>query len=164
MWMTVAQVPGAEQHEHRDEGDVREARHDDDQRGDPPPGRQAPPEHEQPDQAAEPDRAGDEVQPVEGERDPARRRLGRMTGRARDHEHGGRRGERAQRREQLGDRAVLALGAIDPERDPGREHEEREAELEVEIAAPERRGAKSGTSAPRSNAERSANSAVASRT
>ena len=38
----------------------------------------------------------------------------------------------------LGDRAVLALGPVDPERDPGRDAEQREAELEVDVAAPER--------------------------
>ena len=43
--------------------------------------------------------------------------------------------------EQLGDRALLALGPVDPERDARREREQREADLQVEEAAAERRRA-----------------------
>ena len=67
--------------------------------------------------AAWPDGAGDERAP------PPRRRA------------------RAEAAEELGDRAVLALGPVDPERDPRGDAEEREADLHVDVAAPERRHA-----------------------
>ena len=54
------------------------------------------------------------MEPVERERDAARRRLCRMARRARHDEHRRRRDERAQGGEQLGDRAVLAVRAGRP--------------------------------------------------
>ena len=77
-------------------------------------------EHDQPDQAAEPDRAGGEVRPVERSDDAARRRL-RRRGRRRPARAAPRpRRQRAGECEQLGDRALLALGPVDPERDERR--------------------------------------------
>ena len=51
--------------------------------------------------------------------------------------HGGCRRDDAERGEQLRDRAVLAVGPVDEERDPGGEAEEQEADPEVEVAPPE---------------------------
>ena len=39
---------------------------------------------------------------------------------------------------ELGDRAARALGPVDPQRDPGGDAEQREAQLHVDVAAPER--------------------------
>ena len=56
------------------------------------------------------------------------------------HDQDRRGGERgAAGREQLGDRALRPLGPVDPERDRRCGDEQREAELEVEVAAAERR-------------------------
>ena len=99
------------------------------------------PEDEQPDQPAEPDaspqrggasRATSDRPRGDGLRRRARRRRERAAPRPR-------RAPRPQFGGQLGDRAVLALRAVDPERDPRGDAEQREAELEVDVAAPERR-------------------------
>ena len=66
------------------------------------------------------------------------RRLRRVAGHTGDKQNR-RRGEHcADRREQLGHGAPLAVGTIDPERHAGRDCKEREQQLEVEVAAPER--------------------------
>ena len=59
------------------------------------------------------------MQPVERDGEPARRSLRRVARGARD-EQRPRRREGADEREQLGDRALLALGPVDPDRDRGR--------------------------------------------
>ncbi len=58
-------------------------------------GRQGRPDDQQADEPAEPDRAGDEVEPVEQQREAARRGLARVARRAREDEHGGRGGKSA---------------------------------------------------------------------
>src|SRR5205823_13503749 len=89
------------------------------------------------DEASDPDRARGQVQPVERERDTSRRRLRGVTRCTRYDEHGQSRHERSDRREQLCDRARGTLGPVEPQRDQGGGDEEREAELEVEVTAPE---------------------------
>ena len=139
-WITVAPIPVPSRQEHRDERDVREARHDDGEPGD-----------------AARRRAGCARARAarSGRRSRPSRRARWSQSSASDKprgdvcaawpaapgtsEHGRGRRERAGGREQLGDRALRPLGPVDPERDAGREHEEREAELEVEVAAAERR-------------------------
>ena len=129
--------PGAEQHEDGDERHGREARHGEGEHGRPERGVGAPPEDEQPDQAAEPERAGADVEPVERHGEAARRGLRGVPRDARD-EADGRRGRGdADPGEQLGDRPLLALGPVDPERDPAGDDEEREAEQQVDVAAAE---------------------------
>ncbi len=70
-------------------------------------------------------------------RQTAWRGLGGMARGAGNDKDGGRRRHRADRGEELGDRAVLAFGAVEPERDRGRNDEQREAELQVDVAAAE---------------------------
>ncbi len=96
------------------------------------------PEQEQARQASDPQRPRRDVQPVERDGEPSRGGLRRMAGGGRDHERRRRGGGDADPGEDLGNRAVLPLGAVDPERDPGCEDEEREADLQVDIAPPER--------------------------
>src|SRR5439155_9658080 len=109
----------------------------DDETCDAPRDRQGTPEHEQSDETSDPDGARGQVQPVERERDATRRRLRGVTRRTGYDEHGQSRHERSDRREQLRDRARGALGPVEPQRDEGGGDEEREAELEVEVTAPE---------------------------
>ena len=88
-----------------------------------------------------------------------------MAGGARDEQRRAGGEQRAAEREQLGDRPLLALGPVEPERDAGRDREEREHELEVEDSRGRTRTTRiSGTSAPNDQNERSANCAVASST
>ena len=99
------------------------------------------PEHEQPDQPADPDRAGGQVRPVEEERPRARRRLRRVPGEPGDEQHRAGREARADEREQLDHRPVLALRTVDPQRHERREREEQERQLEIDEPASERRRA-----------------------
>ena len=85
-----------------------------------------------------------------------------MAGDAGDEQHGGRARPGACGASSSAIERRAAVGPVDPERDERGRDEQREAELEHEVAAPEGRDRSSGTSAPRSNAERSAKSAVAS--
>jgi len=69
--------------------------------------------------------------------------------------------QRTRGRHELGNRSLRALGPIDPERDRTSEYEECKGELEIEIAATERRVTQKGRTFAKSKAERSANCAVA---
>src|SRR5207247_489572 len=129
---------GPEQHGDGGECERREARYAEGQARESLGGGKAAPEDEQADQAADPERAGGEVQPVEGERERARRRLCGVPGRARGQQHCSSGEERTEQREELGDRAPRRLAAVETKRDRGRDCEERQQELEVEVAAAER--------------------------
>ena len=78
---------------------------------------------------------------VERQRQPARRLLARVTGKAREHECGRSDRERASDRKQLRDRPLRPLGAVDVDRRSGRHGEQEQHELEVEVVPPEVRGA-----------------------
>jgi hypothetical protein len=62
-----------------------------------------------------------------------------VAGKARHEQNGSCGGQGSDQCEQLGDRAALALRPVDPDRDRRRDHEQREGQLEVDEAAPERR-------------------------
>ena len=128
-----------EEQEDGEERDVREPRHGDDEPCNATRGRQRRPHDEQPDQAAHPDRAGCKMEPVEQHREAARRRLPGVPDRARKHERRGRRREGAAEREHRRDRTALPPGAVDPDRDRRRDAEQREADLDVDVAAARRR-------------------------
>jgi len=130
---------GPDQREHRDEGRVRKSRHADHQAGNASRNRKAPPEHEQAEQAADPDGAGRQVKPVERQGQAAGRRLRRVAGEPWDEQRRPGGEQRAHAREQLGNRALGALGPVDPERQCSCEHEERKGELEIEQTTTERR-------------------------
>ena len=132
---------GADQDHDRDERRIGEARHADHQAGRAPSNRKARPQHQEPDQSADPDRAGREVEPVEQDRRPLWRRLRCMARQPGHQQNRGRPRERAPDSEDLRDRALPAFGAVDPQREPCGDDEEREHELEVGIAAAERGGA-----------------------
>ena len=121
----------------------------DDEAGQPSRRGEAAPQHEQADEAADPERAGEQMQPVECERERTRRRLRGVAGRARDEQHGAGGECGAAEGEQLCDRAPVAVGTIDPQRNPRRDGEEREQQLEVEVATPERRRRAATARAPR---------------
>ncbi len=132
----LADAGGADYH-HRAEGDVREPGYECRQGGDALASRDGPPQHEQTHEATQPHRSRREVEPVEQQRQPARRGLGRVTGGAGNDQHRGRREHRAKRRDQLGDGSPLAVGPVQPECDGRRKHEQREAQLQVDDRPPE---------------------------
>ena len=82
------------------------------------------------------------MQDVERDRNPARARLRGVARRAGHHQRRDPAQHGTRDREQLRDRALTAIGAVDPERDPSRDAEQPEHELEVEIPAAERRRAR----------------------
>ena len=79
----------ADEDDDGDEGDVGEARDTDGEPGDPGACGKTSPDHEEPDQAADPERAGNEVKPVEQNREAARCGLGRVSRGAGDDQDGG---------------------------------------------------------------------------
>ena len=79
------------------------------------------------------------MHPVDEERGAARRGLGGMTCQTRNEQGRAGREERAADREQLGDRTLLPLRPVEPERDRRSDDEERKAQLEPEEAATESR-------------------------
>ena len=132
---------GAEQDEHRDERDVREARHADGEAGDPLRGRKAAPDDEQSDRArrARPSRRRDgasRAATATPRGDGLRRRARpRPAGRALRRR---RRARPPSARSAATERCSRSR-PVDPDRDRGRDDEEREAELHVDVAAAERR-------------------------
>ena len=87
---------------------------------------------------ADPERAGREVHPVEEQRESPRRGLRGVTGEAGHEQRRRPREGDADDREELRDRALLSLGTIDPDRSDRGSDEEREADPEIDVAAPER--------------------------
>ena len=79
------------------------------------------------------------MQPVERDGQASWRRLRRMPRGSRDADRGGGRRDHADRREQLRNRPVLALGPVDPDRDPGGRDEQREDDPEVDVGTAEGR-------------------------
>ena len=152
---------GGQQDQDRRQRDGREARDHHAQRRHAAALADAEPEDQQPDQAAEPERARDQVQPVERDRQPARGGLPGVADRARDEQHRHRRERGPDAGGELGDRAQRSLGAVHPQRDPGG------ARRTARSRSPCRRSPRpnavtrySGTSAPRSNTERSESLAI----
>ena len=118
MWIDGRPDPGAEQEQHRDERDVRETRHGDGEarrRGGPRAGaRPSTSSPTRPPSQTEPARGGASRARARGRAAPSARRGPPRPARGAPRPpptsapHGG---------EQLGDRAVLAVGPVDPERD-----------------------------------------------
>ena len=80
-----------------------------------------------------------EVDGIEEHRESARRGLAGVPDGAGDDEHGDRGEQRAGDGGEFGDRALLPVRAVDPQRDPSGDTEQREAQLEVDVSAAERR-------------------------
>ena len=121
MWLIVAHDAGAQQQQHRHQRDVREARHDDRQAGDPaaPAARLSqstsspisPPSHTEPVIRCSQSRITESPRGEVCAACPAAPGMS-STAAARE--------QRAGERDDLGDRAVLAFGPVEPQRDPRR--------------------------------------------